>query len=194
MLTYEVGAGGKFVSMCMALSPDIKCAMPTDTVYETSIKWFELKKKDGRHREYRERRMLEPDKLEEISNGKDYWVYTIHPDYVPADSHEKGLYLRVNDWPSCPKMHLVNYHWIIKAREREKKEIDLTYLKLGGSKMYPEINIGHEFNMLCVLDQKLWKKELSRLYTWLKVREPNWDHLEHMRKLWHETYYYGYDD
>ena len=43
MLTYEVGAGGKFVSMCMALSPDIKCAMPTDTVYETSIKWFELK-------------------------------------------------------------------------------------------------------------------------------------------------------
>ena len=196
VLNYPIGAGGKFIGLCLALSPrvlhqdeqlarqkiagDLKgdgpFLMGKSVIERSQDKHFELGCKElagFNSGNDRKDPTLANDLWRELTNQQEFY-------FCMVDHHG-------NQWdhyPNARHIILEGYEWLLDERglpkqerawHRNKKEQCTTTFDQGS-----------------VRDPLSFKEEIGRLYRFFALEEPNWDHIEQLRSMWLDTFKTGF--
>ena len=199
ILNYPGGAGGKFISLCLALDPTvvhqgerlarakIKGGMSNDKSFNISktvltmsqTSHFELGCKELAG--FNSRNKIE----EQAGLANDLWRELTHQTefYFPMMDH------RGYRWTHYPNAHHIvfkNYDWILEARNM------ITDIKINEEVLKKE-NIVY-FDSSAVKDSTAFKDEIRKLFESFGFQEPNWDHIEELRSIWMDTFTIGFNN
>ena len=82
-------------------------------------------------------------------------------------------------YPNAHHIAFKNYEWILKDRN----SMDSPQIKHTG-------NI--EFDQESILEKSMFKNEIHKLYRYFKLDDPDWNNIEHLRRLWLNNYKKGF--
>lgn len=189
---YPLNAGGKFISLCLAISPQFLHqhenlavkkinGMSEDQAFNFSINCMSIKKKTNQHYELGCRYLTGfnlPDGTTDanqlfidLSNGNQYWFAMMY--------HEP----RPNPYfPKSRNIVLKNYEWIMK--DRNTQPVDFQFNGDGTE---------HYFDMESIKHKDEFMKEIDSLcgYIGMDVM-PSTENMDRMRNEFLETYKIGF--
>jgi len=196
ILNYPGGAGGKFISLCLALDPTVihqhevlaraktKGGMSNDTSF--NISKSVLTKSQTSHFELGCFEMAGFNSInkteDQESMANDLWRELTHQRkfYFCMMDHCRD---RWNHYPNARHIVFKNYNWILEARGKTPKKINKEVLK--------KENIVY-FDSSAVKDSTAFKDEIRKLFESFGFQEPNRDHIEELRTLWLDTFKIGF--
>jgi hypothetical protein len=198
ILNYPPGAGGKFISLCLALDPAVlhqekrlaKIKIAGRMNKERSFKWSKsiLTKSQISHFELGCGQLAgfsSGDKREEQSRlANDLWREITNQTkfYFLMVDHTGGKWTH---YPNSQHIIIKNYEWITEARQMYDKKIKEEFLK--------KKNIVY-FDQSSIKDRISFKEEIRKLFECFLLDEPNWDHIEELRFAWLDTFRIGFND
>jgi hypothetical protein len=196
VLNYPIGAGGKFIGLCLALSPKVlhqdeqlaRQKMRGDLRGDGSflVGKSVIERSQDNHFE------LGCRELAGFNSGNDRKDPTLANDLWGELTNQQEFYFCMVDhqgdqwdhYPNAQHIILKGYDWLLDERGlprqerawyRNKKEEYTT-----------------TFDQSSVKDPTSFKEELGRLYGFLALEEPTWDHIEQLRSLWLDTFRTGF--
>lgn len=198
LICYPAGAGGKFISLCLALSDKflhqhheyaakkIKEKWNEYKSYETSVRVFENKERLQKHHE-----------LGCIELGA-YGMGTIHEQEAGSNCFWKELTNQTeynfclvghsvrSDWPAYPnskKIILSNFDWILEGRGKKLKE-EWSIGKTGNNEFI--------FDMDTLKNENLFINEITNCCNFFKITIENKNLLNLLRLKFLDTYKIGF--
>ena len=196
VLNYPIGAGGKFIGLCLALSPEVlhqdeqlaRQKMRGNSKSDESflVGKSVIERSQDTHFE------LGCRELAGFNSGNDRKDPTLANDLWRELTNQQEFYFCMmdhqgNQWdhyPNARHIILKGYDWLLYGRglpkqerawHRNKKEEYTTTFDQGSVK-----------NPLS------FKEEIGRLYRFFSLEEPNWDHVEQLRSMWLDTFKNGF--
>ena len=198
ILNYPKFAGGKFISLCLALDPTVihqderlaraKIKGGTNNNKSFNISKAVLTKSQTSHFELGCGELAgfnSGDKIEEQAGlANDLWRELTQQTefYFPMVDHRGGLWAH---YPNARHIVFKNYDWILEARGRGIKKINEDSLK--------KENIVY-FDSSAVKDCTAFRDEIRNLFEDFGFREPNWDRIEELRSIWMDTFTIGFNN
>ena len=205
IINYPIGAGGKFISLCLALSPQfahqhIDYARKKINGELTPYYFFQFSESiiDKNSSDHYELGCCEfagfnsdfdLEKQDETAN--DIWRELTNQSEVyfcmAGHTDDKGWY----HYPRAKHIVLKYYDWILSARNYEifiqkgiehenkiKKSVD------------PERQI--EFDQSSIISSIKFYEEISKMFDWLDIEHPKPERIEKLRKLWLNSFQIGF--
>jgi len=203
VFNYPGGAGGKFISLCLALSPQvlhqdqesaktkINGLMNEQYSFQISKDIIAQSKKnnsnnhfqlgcmefagfnDGHNKEMQS--TLANNLWRELTNQRSF--------YFCMASHHGNMW---QHYPEAYHIIFKNYEWILEARNKIIPNFyQENYVKLKKIIYFDQKSIG---------DSVSFKKEISKLYSFFKLAEPNYNFIEELRKIWLDSFRVGFDE
>ena len=200
VLNYPAGAGGKFISLCLALSPKVlhqdqrpaKIKMRGLMTNEQSFmigKNVLTKSKRNNLDWHFELGCME---LAGFGEGNDRKDPTVANDLWKELTNQQEFYFCMGDhqgdewnhYPNARHIILKGYDWLLDERGISKQEKEWYRNK--------KEEYTTTFEQSSVKDPLSFKEEIGHLYRFLALEDPNWDHIEQLRLLWLETAKIGF--
>jgi len=198
ILNYPAGAGGKFISLCLALDPAVihqdeklaraKIAGKINKDYSFQISKTVLTKSATEHfelgcaqlagfnlgQEIVTQCILANNLWKELTNQNEFYFFLV-------DIHG-GQWAH---YPNSKHILFKNYEWIMKARGLTDQKIhEVIFIK---------DNI-IDFDQSTIKDRTAFKNEMRKLFGFFKYSDPNWDHIEELRSIWIDTFTIGFNN
>jgi hypothetical protein len=198
ILNYPAYAGGKFISLCLALDPTvihqderlarakIKGGMSNDKSF--NISKTVLTKSQTSHFElgcFELAGFSSGNKKEEQAKlANDLWRELTHQTefYFTMIDHRGGRWAH---YPNARHIVFKDYDWILEARGKTPKKINEEILK--------KENMVY-FDSSAVKDSTAFKDEIRKLFEDFGLQQPNWDHVEELRSIWMDTFTIGFNN
>ena len=199
ILNYPSLGGGKFISLCLALSPKVlhqdkklaefKINGKFNEKHSLQIARFIFKKtvKSNNHFELGCMQLAGFNSTDEKQNQE-----LLANELWRELTHQKEFYFCMGDhladrWDHYPEAYYIifkNCEWIVEKRNRSvsKKNYE------QGKKLEKIIY----FDQNSIKDAGLFKQEIKKLYDFFKLEEPNWNHIEELRCSWLDTFKIGF--
>jgi hypothetical protein len=196
IINYPKGAGGKLISLCLALdlavvhqderlarakiagrmNEDYSFKVSKSVITKSKTWHFELGCKqlagfDTFHKE--EQARLANDLWKELTNQSSF--------YFPMMTHSGGKWTH---YPNSQHIILKNYEWITEARQ-------MYYVKKINEEFIKKENILY-FDQSSIKDRTAFKNEIKKLFEYFVLDEPNWDRIEELRSSWLDTFRIGF--
>ena len=199
IVNYPAGAGGKFISLCLALDPTVvhqderlarsKIKGGTNNNTSFNISKAVLTRGQTSHFELGCLQLA----------GFNSWPYLLKEQAGMANdlwrelTHQTEFYFPMVDhfghrWAHYPNArHIVfkNYDWILEARGKRIKKINEDSLK--------KENVVY-FDSSAVRDCTAFGDEIRNLFESFGFQEPNWNHIEELRSIWMDTFTIGFNN
>jgi len=198
ILNYPAKAGGKFVSLCLALDPTVihqdellaraKIKGGTNNNTSFNISKAVLTRGQTSHFELGCLQLAgfnSGNKIEEQAGlANDLWRELTHQTefYFPMVDHSGGLWAH---YPNARHIVFKNYDWILEARGKTPKKTNEEVLK--------KENIVY-FDSSAVKDCTAFGDEIRNLFESFGFQEPNWNHIEELRSIWMDTFTIGFNN
>ena len=198
IVNYPAGAGGKFISLCLALDPTVvhqdeflaraKIKGGTNNNTSFNISKAVLTRGQTSHFELGCLQLAGfywKNKIEEQAElANDLWRELTHQTefYFPMVDHRGGLWAH---YPNARHIVFKNYDWILEARGRGIRRINEDSLK--------KENIVY-FDSSAVKDCTAFKDEIRNLFENFGFQEPDWDRIEELRSTWMDTFTIGFNN
>ena len=198
ILNYPGGAGGKFISLCLALDPMVihqhlglaKSKIKGGKSNESSFKVSKavLTKNQKFHFELGCGELAGINSLlqreEQAKLANNLWRELTHQIkfYFLMVDHQGGNW---DHYPNARHIVFKNYEWILEARGMKLRKIKEISLK--------KENIVY-FDSSAVKDRTAFKDEIRKLFESFGLQEPNWDHIEELRSIWMNTVTVGFNN
>ena len=196
VLNYPPGAGGKFISLCLALSPrflhqdqrlakiKMRGLMTTERSFLIGKNVLTKSKRDNLNRHFE----LGCTELSGFNGGRDRAANKLWSDLTNQTQFYFCMMAHaVNDYDHYPEAyHIIfkGYHWILEKRNKAISSINLEQNKKKEKIIY--------FDQTSIKDPVLFKKEIKHLYDFFGFDEPNWEHIEELRITWMDTFTLGF--
>ena len=196
VLNYPVGAGGKFISLCLALSPrvlhqdqhlaKIKMSglMNNERSFLIGKNVLTRSKRDNLNRHFE----LGCMQLAGFNGGRDrnankLWLELTNQTqfYFCMTSSTGSDY---DHYPEAYHIIFKSYDWILEKRNKKISNINLEQNKKREKILY--------FDQGAIKDRLLFKKEIKHLYNFFGFDEPDWGHIEELRITWLDTFTIGF--
>lgn len=196
VFNYPEGAGGKFISLCLALSPRVlhqdqrlakikmRGLMNNERSFLTGKTVLTKSKRNNLDWHFE----LGCMELAGFGDGHDstaneLWVELTNQTqfYFCMMSHTGNGY---NHYPEAYHIIFKGYDWILEKRNKTISNINLEQNKKREKILH--------FDQGAIKDHLLFKKEIKHLYNFFKFDEPNWEHIEELRIIWLDTFTPGF--
>jgi hypothetical protein len=192
ILEYPPGAGGKFISLCMALDPHvvhqahvfaqakIQGSLDPERSFRTSRAVIEQSRGRGAHFELGCRQLAgfsagtPPHRQAQEATPLWHTLTNQQTHYFPMVDHVGG------SWDHYPHARHVRFHgheWIMEARQRPQ-----------GTDPGPTHPNTVMFDQTSTRRGHTFRQELAHLFDSLALSGPDWDHVEQLRRAWLETF------
>jgi hypothetical protein len=204
VFNYPGGAGGKFITLCLALDP---CVLHQDQDHARN-------KIEGRlgveesfeiSRTSLIRSMTDPNNQHFQFNDEDFAGF--HDGHPIEEQEQKSTTLWReltnqdkfyfcmtshfgNQWkhyPNATNIIFKNYEWILDKRNKPLK------MKRIYEEHFPDKERLLFFDQNSITGRQAFQDELGKLFTHFGLGYPNWDHVEQLRKTWLQSFEIGFN-
>lgn len=198
ILNYPAGAGGKLISLCLALNPEFlhqdktlaeaRLAGRINETQSFQISKTVLNKNKSTHFELGCRQLAKFN----ASNKKEDQTKLANNLWKKL-TNQTNFYFCMVDWsggkwshyPNAQHIIFENYQWILKKRKKTIKKINFEHNLKGKNIVY--------IDQASIKDSEKFKKEIKKLFLFFKFNEPNWDYVESLRSTWLKTFTIGFN-
>lgn len=212
VLNYPRGAGGKFISLALALHPRVliqqekmaRLMMRRDADesmgFNLAMKTFEKSEKTNSHFEFGcealsgfNSEKLVKDLTSDEKESNDLWKELTNQDkfyFFMVDHSTDSLYSR---YKNRKTIRLINYDWILKDRDIDKKANLPFVFDEGLDRNINEVSI--IFDMKSIKDTILFKNEVHNIFNFLEldITSVNNEQIEKLRERFMETFKSGFN-
>jgi hypothetical protein len=196
VFNYPGGAGGKFITLCLALSPLVlhqdkemaKNKMNGSITQEQSLQ-FGLNLLKGKSEDHSQlgckefvgfndghtaemQSKLANDLWRELTNQNKFYFCMV--------SHHGNMW---RHYPNTLHIIIKNHEWVLESRKKSKPKKHFN--------IYKKEKLT-SFDQSSIQDMSLFKKEIKKLYSFFHLEEPNWSFIEEMRVTWLKNFTKGF--
>jgi len=209
IMHYPIGAGGKFVQMCLALHSEVlfiheklsrikmRNNFNNSRSFDMAMWPFYKKLEVGEHIEYGCNELggfnsshLEKDTRADEKLCNQLWIELTNQDrfYFSMTQHSNANpFVR---YTHRKTLALVNYDWIMRPRRGITKDVLCDDQPIGS----PDYET---FDMKSITNRTMFEREIFKIFDYLELQDPETPelsgHLDRLRRIFLKTYKLGFD-